>query len=656
MTEVLPHQVSAAAQLKKIWIVGRVVYLHQDAEDQEGQGKGKGAKGKSAKGKGKGNKKATFNDGNTKVLEWYLSGGTTPADVILCNTWEKATIRRVRPVLQCGTVVRCTNGQIKSHTEKTRPWTTSRLPYYFRGADDLKIESVTDRPEWPLHHPVTAVPDLKLLPTGTLVCIAGRVIESPRKKTRQIGGEDVEVANTTIRIEDNLITLAGFGTNSDKVMDMIHGNIYYLHAVAKQDSIDKETKTNSVEIRVKHRTKITECKGALGKQIADGTPNACEGGTSWTAIRGGPRRDYESEVGDWYTLSVCEAVCAPAERRKVDLVCQIPSVMIDNITGPICYLGCSKCRKGWQECQSCDCSDASAVLQWKVHASVSDSTAQVSVTFFTAFAAVMKMHATLQDDESLTEPESRCNNEEHLEALLSAIKTIPFTLVLSFDDSDYKDGTEIIVQLATPTFDNVQGVKHPLTKIIRFNVASYPCPPCALSETEFNPGVGLAVTPAGATASFRALLEVMDQARGGKLADGSTTLCVERNCACALRDKESTAVYKLIRNAPLAIATLMLQVRKGDYIHAVVAWRSSSALTLEAFLAIGKEEITNYRKFFRAECEILKATVTNSQFSLTRNPGETPLRIVSSASKASSANTQSQPWDTRSCLNSVEDD
>ena len=42
----------------------------------------------------------------------------------------------------------------------------------------------------------------------------------------------------------------------------------------------------------------------------------------------GVRKDYAEEDAAWYSLSVLHAICTPEQRRKIDLVGQVPSVFV----------------------------------------------------------------------------------------------------------------------------------------------------------------------------------------------------------------------------------------------------------------------------------------------------------------------------------------
>jgi hypothetical protein len=170
-----------------------------------------------------------------------------------------------------------------------------------------------------------------------------------------------------------------------------------------------------------------------------------------------------------------------------------------------------------------------------------------------------------------------------------------------------------------------------------------------VAETKFSPGIGLAHVPGGVTTSFRVLLEIMDNSSGATRDEATDTLKVTRRCACALRDTESAETYLLTQNGPLDVTTLLLQVRKNEYVHAIVSWRSSDAISLNAFWALPAVEVTKFRQFFQKECEIFAAMATGTDLKLKGEVDETPLRIVNTASTVPTVGV-SLPWEERTLL------
>ena len=615
-SDLSPKEVSPqTGVLKRVYIAGRVVRVRErefdaDTATQEPKGggkekKGKGKEGSKAKGKGKGPK---------KVFEIHLSGGKTPADVIVFEAWDVKVQERLRPLAQLGKSLRVKNVLVKHHTDKTRPYSTSRSAVFLRAVEETTVEACSGLDDTvPSYHPVTPVADLHYLPEKTLVCVGARVVPpAPVCKDVDVRGRKTRVCNAALRMGEDQVRLSGWEGEADQVFGLEVGKIYYFDAVSMRKASNDEGQA-SYELRVmKNMTKIEKCPEPLSTEID--TATATDGPAhSWT-LRGGGRRQYESEEAKWYTLSVCEAISTPQIRRQIDLLCQIPSVFIQNFAGRITYFGCSQCKRSWQEedVQPCGCAAAQRCSLWKATASMVDSTAQVSATMFESLGTLTSMyaeHETERRGEScahLALP-ATYESDEEITGLCRFLNPIPFTMRISFMDSEYTNHPELCVQLVAPTFSNRDGVKHPLSKMVEFATPSYGCPPCPVAETKFSPGIGLAHVPGGVTTSFRVLLEIMDNASGATRDESSNTLKVTRRCACALRDTESAETYLLTQNGPLDVTTLLLQVRKNEYVHAIVSWRSSDAISLNAFWALPAVEVTKFRQFFQKECEIFAA-------------------------------------------------
>ena len=76
----------------------------------------------------------------SKGFEMYLNGGKTPADVVMVETWEPSVVQRLLPLAQIGAALRITNAKVQVHSDKTLPWTTSRLQGYVQLTEMWKIE------------------------------------------------------------------------------------------------------------------------------------------------------------------------------------------------------------------------------------------------------------------------------------------------------------------------------------------------------------------------------------------------------------------------------------------------------------------------------------------------------------------------------------
>ena len=99
--------------------------------------------------------------------------------------------------------MRFTKVNIKSHTDKSQAWKTSRLPCFIEVFADSIFECIDAHASWQLYHPLTPLTDVHHLKSGKLVCLAGRVSEPPpdvKKVTKN--GEEVKVSNAAIRNEN----------------------------------------------------------------------------------------------------------------------------------------------------------------------------------------------------------------------------------------------------------------------------------------------------------------------------------------------------------------------------------------------------------------------------------------------------------------------
>ena len=236
---------------------------------------------------------------------------------------------------------------------------------------------------------------------------------------------------------------------------------------------------------------------------------------------------------------------------------------------------------------------------------------------------------------------------EHLEDLFASVAAIPFTVRISFSDSDWSEMTEMTMQLAAPTFSSHHGIKHPLEKLVRFKTETLHWPPCEIASTRFDSGVGMTVAPTGAVPVFRALIEIMDQAPTARRGETPETVRVTRRCVCALRGLDDTRVYTLEQNAGLEVVSRLMMVPKSSYLHVLAAWRSDAVISLLGFCSIPGEEVTDFRKFFRKEVEMSDPLFATDPAAIV--PEETPLRIASAAS-AASASSGRQSWSHRTPL------
>ena len=577
--------------------------------------------------------------------ELHLCGGTTPADVVMYQAWDATPRQRMQPVAQVGACVRVTLCTVVPHTEKTIPWTTSRMPVFLRATKDSDIVAIEDRPEWPRLHPTTSVDALQYLPAKALVCVAGRVVP-PEPKVAHVATDDggADVGNASIRNGSDLIRLSFWRESAHQVDSLSLGQIIYISCIGKHKVSRAE---NGVELRSHSLTEITTCPEPLFSEINMATPQGIDGARIWTPAPT-TRRDWEQEDAEWATLSVCEAICAPAVGRTVPQLYQVPSLLVQFQIGEVVYYGCSQCKKAWalEAVPPCACA-AQRTPQWKAKLTLTDSTAQVFATCFDAFGALAHVYAA--GDANKQSIDYYTNGLENQEDLLLSIAAMPFTARISLEENEWAAKTEMFVRLLSPTFDEATGVKHPLKQLTHFVSGSYPCPPCKLKNVTFNEGVGLAVAFGGTLSSFRVLLEVQDQGRGARRGQDATTLRVERTCACALRASDDATTHTITQNAELEVVTRLLQVPQGAYIHATVAFRTAGKLSLLTFWHVPNVEVTKFRTFFDTEANLYEERVTGTAPPMTRSLAETPLRVADTASAVSSSTGRSS-WHTRTPL------
>ena len=178
MSVLLPGEIVNPGVIKNdVWIAGVVVRIRERNPESNVAAKGSG--------KIKAGKKNKIT-GPRPGLELHLNGGTTPAEVILVECWDPKNTQRLRDIAKVEGAMRFTKVNIKRHSERSSPWTTSRLPYFMEIVAESVFESTSADASWQLYHPLTPLTDLHHLKSGKLVCLAGRVIEPPPDMKRSL--------------------------------------------------------------------------------------------------------------------------------------------------------------------------------------------------------------------------------------------------------------------------------------------------------------------------------------------------------------------------------------------------------------------------------------------------------------------------------------
>ena len=282
VTDVMPNSIAQPGQMKDQALVGRVVSkkVREIFQNTMGSGRAGGKVGGKDKGKGKGKGKASGKDKGkskakgkadvTKVLEVNLSGGDSGADVILFEVYDQSQgherIAEFDAVMQEKQPVRLTKAQVLAHTEKTRPYTTSRLDFYLKAVPATKAEPVADGTllshvaDW---HPLTSLKALHRLADRSLVCVAG-VLLPPVPVMKQVpvekdgSKEEVDVSNAKLKCGTDIIQLSFWRQHADQLTGFSVGRVLYIEAGMKAFHAEK-----GLAIRAGTRTVVSYAPQAL---------------------------------------------------------------------------------------------------------------------------------------------------------------------------------------------------------------------------------------------------------------------------------------------------------------------------------------------------------------------------------------------------------
>ena len=622
MTNLVPSDISKTGCFKNdVWLQGNIVRTRVRKPQGNEQTTGK------AKGKSKGKRPPS------EGLEIHICGGSTPADVILIETWDATITKLVKPFAEKGTPVAFSNFIVKAHTEKTGTWTTSRLPFYAVLTNLSQVKKIEENPDWLKYHPLTSMTDLELLPDGMLVCMAGRIMPpKPEKADRKIGGEQVWVTNAVIRNANDMIQMSAWRTLADELACLETEKAYMFEGVR----VFKD-KSNKSECRYTQITSTDECCEQLSEIMDQSTATDRAGAVMLSST--GSRRDFTTVEAEWWTLSMCRAICDPGQARSIKDVIQVPGVYITDIKS-MTYTGCAKCKKAYREgAPGCDCATTSAEF-WKADLVLTDHTAQQSVTIFDPLQELTHLF-----DESCT-PEDFKDEPEKVEEFHMNIMATPLTVLITFDENAYLNKISVTVRKARPTVDfKTENIHHPLAAMPRYTANCDAWPPTMLSETSFAPGIGMSRVHTGVVKAFRALVRFTDKPAGLKRPADSSTLKVARTCTCCLQNPDDQITYNLVQNGPLEVVSRLLSIKKDDCVHVVLAWRGSQHLTILAACTLDDSESPIFLKFFKRDLEIHKEMFSDSKHVITPEEG-----AINTPMKACSANQEAAKLHASACL------
>ena len=594
--------------------------------------------GKSKAGKGKASSSDT-------VMEIYLCGGTSGMDVLLLEVWDEAVRERLDAPALSGAVVRVQNCLVVPHSDKTKSFTTSRVPVYLKALPDFVMEEIADVPAFLRYHPVTPIESLVRLEPKTLVCVAGRVVPPAPAVTYVRTGEaepDVPVAHVMLRAHGDVVKISFWRDTASKTNEagIAVGNLVMINGVAKQFPGKDMDPRRHVALRAVSRTVVSECPDSLREHLKS-TPDTAEGATLWSP-EVHVRKDYEAVPSEWMTLSVLDALCKAGQVREILKVFQVPSVHIELEDAPT-YMACSKCSKAWAEAAwpPCGCwSAASAearVPRWRGKIVMRDGTASLKATCFHAFQSIADIAAEEAGQDAAT-PEG-WQSDTVVAKAMSYVCAVPLTVLVTLAGDAWATSMQATVQLVQKTFSDGR-VSHPLKVPLHLTPTEGACPPCELSASSYDAGLGLTVVSNIALYCFRALVKVRDA--GPAAAGDGDEAHGTRAVSCAFAADKTYQV--LVRDDDVGLR--LRELDQDAYVHAVLAWESSDRLCATAFV-LAPEPVESFKKFFAHEIA-LQTEAIDAGPSFPIAIGDTPSRMVSAAEQA---NTTSPPmWKVRKTI------
>ena len=119
----------------------------------------------------------------------------------------------------------------------------------------------------------------------------------PAIKSVNVHGEELQVANATLRNGNELIRIALWRDQASLVNELVLHDIYMFSSFTKHTKHD----VDGFELRAWGTSSITACPPSLRDEIDAATPDSSEGGRMWTTVPTA-RRDYAAEEADWPAL------------------------------------------------------------------------------------------------------------------------------------------------------------------------------------------------------------------------------------------------------------------------------------------------------------------------------------------------------------------
>ena len=227
-----------------------------------------------------------------------------------------------------------------------------------------------------------------------------------------------------------------------------------------------DDKTN-IALRYTTTTEVLDCPTPLKQPLLDITNDDASNARVWSRMpKGIGHPDIAGSIARWFSLSVCELLTPGTVRRQLDTLAQVPSTLISLVGDSITYMACASCPKGAPDGQkTCDCSTPDTTPRWKAHLRLQDNTGSLVATAFDVVESLAKIFA--DGEEEKCKIEYFHSQPSHVDDLFWSIAAIPFTVLLSFQDSEYSERIETYMRKADVTFHpDPTLLRHPRKSIL----------------------------------------------------------------------------------------------------------------------------------------------------------------------------------------------
>jgi hypothetical protein len=277
---------------------------------------------------------------------------------------------------------------------------------------------------------------------------------------------------------------------------------------------------------------------------------------------------------------------------------------------------------------------------WKATFTLMDDSGQLTAKCFGEFADLIPFHS---EDHEDADPGTYLNNMPKVDALMESIAAVPFTVLLSFEDSEYSERIEAQIRRITPTTAEM----HPGKQLLRCKTdGGQSCPPSALRDVAFRAGVGCGIIASKAVQTFRSLLKIMDKPKGlERENENSPAVCCARKVSCVLHVAGDAVEYKLKQTGAIDVVSRLLIPQKGALIHALVGLRPDNVLILFAFYVVPTEDVDGFQKLFEIEAGLHKDQ--DGSTVLPQADVSTPVRTQHAAMNAAALLSTPKPFSKR---------